>query len=64
MSPEDMNAETMAQQLSYEIIKRWFIPIYRQDLLCSISISENETCQLIDPEFLRTVPELRYKLEI
>jgi hypothetical protein len=63
---EELNVETVVNRLKYEIIKRWFIPMYRNELICRIkSQFENIEDIILDKKFLiGEVPELRYKLEI
>lgn len=64
ISKDEMCADTILLQLKHEIIKRWFVPIYNEQLKCNIKISDTESDVVIEKRDLYTIPELRYKLEI
>ena len=60
---ENMNHFEIRKVLLNEIIKKWFPTIYSGHLTCKISISGENTIT-IDKGYMKTIPELKYKLEI
>jgi len=65
ISAEEMDAETILKQLKFEIIKRWFVPIYNEQLKCYIKITaDEEFIENIEKQDLDNIPELRHKLDI
>ena len=59
-----MSAETILMQLKHEIIKRWFVPIYNEQLKCYIRITDGDDEVSIEKKDLDTIPELHHKIEI
>lgn len=60
---DDMSQTNLRKNLVNEIIKRWFPTIYKGDLICRVNI-RGENSITVDKDFLKTIPELKYKLDI
>ena len=61
---KQMSAETISTKLKHEIIKRWFVPIYNEQLICSIKITNEDSKIIITKNDLNEIPELKHKLDI
>lgn len=64
ISAEEMSSDTILMHLKREIIKRWFVPIYNNQLKCYIKITNKDSKVSIEKKDLDTIPELQHKLEI
>lgn len=65
LNEKEISEERIASDLKLEIIKRWFVPIYNEELRCFIKITGEEDSEVsITKNHLKTIPELNYKLEI
>ena len=63
---ETINPKDVIHKFRSDIIQKWFIPIYKNELICRISTNTADLEEIIiDKEYLEdSVPELRFKLEI